>query len=71
MNNSIALPLPLPAQVPQKLLFSKKEAAFVLSISIRKLEYLIENGEIAVRKIGKRVLIARSTLVAFARGDHA
>jgi excisionase family DNA binding protein len=56
---------------PQKILFSKKEAAQALSISLRSLEYLIARKELPTRHIGKRVLVPVSALQQFARRDHA
>jgi excisionase family DNA binding protein len=53
-----------------KLLFSKKEAAQMLSISLRKLENLIASKELAVRRIGRRTLIPARDLEQFARRDH-
>lgn len=63
MEDTILSPTP-------KILLSKKEAALLLSISPRKLDYLIANQELIVRRIGKRVLVPRTALVAFAKGDH-
>jgi excisionase family DNA binding protein len=54
-----------------KLLFSKKDAALLLSLSIRSLEYLIASKELTVRRVGKRILIPRQTLEQFVRSDHA
>jgi excisionase family DNA binding protein len=48
------------------LLLSKQEAAKMLGLSIRTLEYLISSGEISTRRIGKRVLITRTTVESFA-----
>lgn len=53
-----------------KLLFGKKDAASLLSISLRQLDYLISKGDLKVRRIGKRVLITRGALAQFARVDH-
>jgi len=53
-----------------KILFSKKEAAQALSISLRSLEYLIARKELATRHIGKRVLVPIAALQQFARRDH-
>ena len=50
-----------------KLLYSKRSAAELLSVSVRKLDSLISNGQIAVTRIGKRVLIARDALEDFIR----
>lgn len=57
------------ASVP-RLLFSKAEAAELLSISPRALDYQIAMGELGVRKVGSRVLISRTALQQFARQDH-
>jgi excisionase family DNA binding protein len=46
------------------------EAALMLSISKRSLDYLIASGDIAVRRIGTRVLIQAQELERFARGNH-
>jgi excisionase family DNA binding protein len=53
-----------------RLLYSRKEAAKQLSISIRMLDYLIANKQLATRRLGKRVTIPHSELVRFARADH-
>jgi excisionase family DNA binding protein len=47
------------------LLLSKHEAAQMLGVSLRTLEYLISRGEITTRRIGRRVLISRSALEVF------
>lgn len=52
------------------LLLSKREAAACLSVSIRKVDYLIQNKELPTRRIGRRVLIPRGALLRFVRGDH-
>jgi excisionase family DNA binding protein len=49
-----------------RLLVSRDEARYALNISMRKLEYLISNKELPVRRIGKRVLINRRALEHFA-----
>jgi excisionase family DNA binding protein len=48
--------------VPEKMLYSRDEAARTLSISIRKLEQLIRSGQLRVVRIGRRVLIAQEEL---------
>ena len=53
------------------LLLSKQEAARMLGISIRGLEHLIFNQEIRIIRIGRRVLIARSTVESFAKGQNS
>ena len=53
-----------------RLLYNKKNAAIQLSISPRSIGYLIAEGKIGTRKIGKRILIPHSELVRFAKADH-
>jgi len=54
----------------EKLLFSKREAAHMLSVSPRTLDTLIANRRLPVRRVHKRVLIHRTDLHGFARKDH-
>jgi excisionase family DNA binding protein len=53
-----------------KLLVGRQEAAELLSISQRALDYLVANRQLQVRRIGTKVLIPRSELHRFVRGDH-
>lgn len=53
-----------------KILVGRHEAAGMLSISCRALDYLVANKELSARRIGSRVLIAVSDLRRFARADH-
>jgi excisionase family DNA binding protein len=53
-----------------KLLVGRQEAAELLSISQRALDYLVANKQLSVRRIGSRVLIPRSELNRFVRADH-
>jgi len=53
-----------------KLLFSQKQSACILGVSLRTLQNLIASNQIPVRRIGRRVLIHRKALEAFARRDH-
>jgi len=48
-----------------RLLYSKRSAAELLSVSPRKLDSLITTNQIQVMRIGKRVLIARDALEQF------
>jgi hypothetical protein len=54
-----------------KLLYSREDAAFALSLSIRSLDYLIAAEELRVRRVGKRVLIPANEVMRFAQADHA
>jgi hypothetical protein len=64
---------PLRSGVPldEKLLVSRKEAAEMLTISIRKVDYMIAEGRLLTRRIDSRVLIPIEEIRKFARSDHA
>jgi excisionase family DNA binding protein len=49
-------------------LVDKPTGAGLLSVSVRTLDYLIKDGQLKVRRIGKRVLLDREELRRFARG---
>jgi len=53
-----------------KLLFTQKESAVALGVSLRTVQHLIESGSLPVRRIGRRCLIHRRELEKFALGDH-
>jgi hypothetical protein len=53
-----------------KLLVGRVEAAGMLSISCRALDYLVANKQLLIRRIGTRVLIPLSELQRFSRSDH-
>ena len=63
---------PARATLPQaeRLLVGRSEAAEMLSISRRALDYLVANKQLSFRRIGARVLIPLSDLQRFARADH-
>jgi excisionase family DNA binding protein len=63
---------PMRVVVPNnhRLLVGRKEAAELLSISARALDYLVANKQIATRRIGSRVLIPMTELQKFSRADH-
>ncbi len=54
----------------QKLLVGRREAADLLSISARAVDYLVANKQLSTRRIGARVLIPLSDLQRFVRADH-
>lgn len=68
MNKLVQFPTNQPEE--PRLLYSRKEAARQLSISIRLVDYLIANKPLATRRMWKRVMIPHSELVRFARADH-
>jgi excisionase family DNA binding protein len=54
----------------EKLLLSRRDAAQVLSISQRALDYLVATRRLPTRRIGGRVLIPVADLRKYARADH-
>jgi excisionase family DNA binding protein len=54
----------------EKVLYTKREAAQLLSISLRSLDYLIVSQQLPTRRIGRRVLVHRESIDQFARTDH-
>jgi hypothetical protein len=52
------------------LLVGKREAAGLLSISPRALDYLVATKQLLTRRIGARVLIPMIELQKFSRSDH-
>ena len=53
-----------------KLLVSREEAAEIVSLSIRSIDYLLASKELPFRKIGTRTMIPLSALQVFARMHH-
>jgi excisionase family DNA binding protein len=53
-----------------KILVGREEAAQLLSISVRGIDYLLATRRLPLRKIGGRVLIPVAELRKYARGDH-
>jgi excisionase family DNA binding protein len=60
-------PLPAQTKLIQKILYSRKEAAQLLSLSISTLDMLISRGMLASRRIGSKRLIPHGALIAFAQ----
>jgi len=50
----------------EPILVSKKVSATLLGISVRKLDYLIAEGKLETRNVGRRVLLPYKSLVRFA-----
>jgi excisionase family DNA binding protein len=50
----------------KSLLVSRREAAALLGLSLRMLDYLVARREISVRRVGRRVLVPRHALEMFA-----
>jgi hypothetical protein len=53
-----------------KLLVCREEAAEILSINVRSVDYLLANRQLTSRRIGTRNLIPMADLRRFARMDH-
>jgi excisionase family DNA binding protein len=54
----------------EPLLFSKKDTARVLSISVRTVSTLLATKQLPCRRIGRRTLIPASAVRAFARAGR-
>ena len=54
----------------ERLFVGRSEAAQMLSISCRALDYLIGKKQLNTRRIGSRVLIPMADLLHFCQGDH-
>src|SRR6266851_8454933 len=52
-----------------RLLVSKKDAALMLSVSVRTVENLIAVKRLVARKLGRRTLIPRSSIEQLAKRD--
>ena len=61
----------LPVVSPERLLFSKKEAARLVGLSPRSIDYLIAHGVLETVKIRARRLIKASSLLALAENGTA
>jgi len=70
--NSVPKKPPARVTVPShaKLLVSRPEAAQLLSISVRGINYLLATRRLPFRKVGGRVLIPVAELRKYANGDH-
>lgn len=56
--------------ISEPIALSKQEAAQMLGVSLRTVDRLIALKELQVRRLGRRVLIPRTSLVNLIRGDH-
>ena len=57
-------------ELRSNILVSREEAAQLLSISVRGIDYLLATRRLPSRKIGGRVLIPVAELRKYAQGDH-
>jgi hypothetical protein len=54
----------------EKLLYSRRDTAEALSLTIRSIDYLITTGRLSARRVGGKILIPASAVRRFAREDH-
>jgi len=54
----------------EKLLYSRRDTAEALCISIRSVDYLITTGRLSTRRIGGKILIPATVVRRFAKEDH-
>ena len=59
-----------PAIEAHRILYDRKNAARMLSISVRSLDYIIAAKGLETRRIGRKVLVTRASLVRYASGNH-
>jgi len=55
----------------EPILVPRKEAARLLGVSTRMIDYLLAAKELTARRVGRKVLISYRQLQVFARRDHA
>ena len=68
MNHSPARPAAA-TDAPPRLLYSRKETAYLLSLSLRAVAYMIASGDLRTKRHGGRVMIAHSGLLRQAALD--
>ena len=68
MTQPLAVPELTQTPKPERLLYDKREAAAMLSVSVRTIDYLIADKELPCIRIRGRVLLHRDALQAFAKG---
>jgi hypothetical protein len=75
MESTSEAPVPgiiesMDAAADERILYDRKEAARQLSISVRSLDYIIAAKGLDTRRIGRKVLVTRASLVRYASGNH-
>jgi len=58
-------------ETPKKLAYSKKELSDATSLSVRKIDYMISQGELKAVKVGGRTIIPASEAVRLTGGVSA
>ena len=54
-------------EMTEKILFSRKNAAAAMDISLRTVDYLISSGKLKTIKIGRRTLVKQKSIEMLAR----
>ncbi len=54
----------------EKLLYSRRDTAEALSLSVRSIDYLITSGRPSARRVGGKILTPANAVRRFAREDH-
>jgi hypothetical protein len=54
----------------ERLLYDRKTAALLLSVSVRTIDYALARGEFECRKIGRRKVITVKSLKSWAGKNH-
>lgn len=54
----------------QRLLYDRKTAARMLSISVRSIDYIIAAKGLDTRRIGRKVLVTHASLLRYATRNH-
>jgi excisionase family DNA binding protein len=55
---------------PDRALYSRREAAHYVGVSLSTIDVIVSRGLLRVRRIGRRVLIPQAELDRFVRADH-
>jgi excisionase family DNA binding protein len=55
----------------ERFLFGRKRVATLLDISVRTVDYLVQNGQLVPIRIGKRIMFSRAAIERFIRKDHS
>ncbi len=66
----IALPKKASSAPLSKLLYSRKEVAHLLNLSIRSVDLILSAGQMKVRRIGRRLLVPADSVAQYANRDH-
>jgi hypothetical protein len=58
-----------PSEAPPRLLYSRKETGYLLSLSLRAIAYMIASGDLRTKRHGGRVMITHAELLRQAALD--